>query len=120
MILIIDFGSQTTHLIGRRIKEIGVPVEIVTAGEALNAAIKLNPKGIILSGGPASTYGKNSLLVDKKIFQLGIPVLGICYGLEVMGQMLGGKVAPGKKKEYGPAYVRLNRTSAGGTPPFFQ
>ena len=107
MILIIDFGSQTTHLIGRRIKEIGFPVEIVTAGEALNAAIKLNPKGIILSGGPASTYGKNALLVDKKIFELNIPVLGICYGLEVMGQMLGGRVAPGKKKEYGSTSFTL-------------
>src|SRR3989338_2155672 len=107
MILIIDFGSQTTHLIGRRIKEIGVPVEIVTAGEALNAAIKLKPKGIILSGGPASAYGKNALLIDSKIFDLNIPVLGICYGLEVMGQMLGGRVAPGKKKEYGSTKFTL-------------
>lgn len=109
MILIIDFGSQTTHLIGRRIREIGVPVEIITPDEALNSAERHKPKGIILSGGPASTYGENALLVDKKIFQLGIPVLGICYGLEVMGQMLGGKVAPGKKKEYGSTSFTLLR-----------
>ncbi len=107
MILIIDFGSQTTHLIGRRIREMGVPVEIVIPQQALESAKKYNPKGIILSGGPASTYGKNALLVDKKIFQLNIPVLGICYGLEVMGQMLGGKVAPGKKKEYGSTQFSL-------------
>ena len=68
MILIIDFGSQTTHLIGRRIKELGVPVEIITPREALSSVVKLNPKGIILSGGPASTYGTNALLVNKKIF----------------------------------------------------
>ncbi len=107
MILIIDFGSQTTHLIGRRIRELGVPSEIVIPKNALSNVLRLKPKGIILSGGPASTYGENALLVDKKIFELGIPVLGICYGLEVMGQMLGGKVAPGKKKEYGSTNFTL-------------
>src|SRR3990167_6855874 len=107
MILIIDFGSQTTHLIGRRIREMGVAVEIVTPGNALSSSIALKPKGIILSGGPASAYGKNALLIDSKIFDLNIPVLGICYGLEVMGQMLGGRVAPGKKKEYGSTSFTL-------------
>lgn len=107
MILIIDFGSQTTHLIGRRIRDMGVSVKIITPKDALSFSLKFNPQGIILSGGPASTYGKNALLVDKKIFQLNIPVLGICYGLEVMGQMLGGKVAPGKKKEYGSTEFTL-------------
>lgn len=107
MILIVDFGSQTTHLIGRRIREMGVPVEIILPKDALSSALKFKPKGFILSGGPASTYGKNALLIDKKIFQLDIPVLGICYGLEVMGQMLGGKVAPGKKKEYGSTSFTL-------------
>lgn len=107
MILIIDFGSQTTHLIGRRIKELGVHVEITTPMDALSGLKRHKPRGIILSGGPASTYGANALLVDKKIFEAGIPVLGICYGLEVMGQMLGGKVAPGKKKEYGSTEFTL-------------
>ena len=107
MILIIDFGSQTTHLIGRRIRDMGVLVKIITPKDALSISLKLNPQGIILSGGPASTYGKNALLVDKEIFQLNIPVLGICYGLEVMGQLLGGKVAPGKKKEYGSTSFTL-------------
>lgn len=107
MILIIDFGSQTTHLIGRRIREMGVSIDIVSPNDALSGVSLYNPKGIILSGGPASTYGVNALLVDNKIFQLKIPVLGICYGLEVMGQMLGGKVAPGKKKEYGSTHFTL-------------
>jgi GMP synthase (glutamine-hydrolysing) len=89
----------------------GVPVEIIIPKKALPVALKLNPKGIILSGGPASTYGENALLVDRKIFYLGIPVLGICYGLEVMGQMLGGKVAPGKKKEYGSTEFTLLKTN---------
>ncbi len=113
MIIIVDFGSQTTHLIGRRIRDLGVASKIVLPKNALSAIKKYSPRGIILSGGPASVFGKDALLVDKKIFALGIPVLGICYGLEVLGHMLGGKVAPGKKKEYGPAYVRLWRTPAG-------
>lgn len=112
MILIIDFGSQTTHLIGRRIRETGIPVEIVLPVKAVSAALKLSPKGIVLSGGPSSVYAKDGLLVDQKLFRLGIPVLGICYGLEVMGHMLGGKVAPGKKKEYGRTDFTLTGNSS--------
>lgn len=120
MIVIVDFGSQTTHLIGRRIRDLGVKSEIVLPKDAFKSIKKFSPRGIILSGGPASVFGKDALLVDKTIFESGIPVLGICYGLEVLGQMLGGKVAPGKKKEYGPAYVRLNRTSAGKPALLFE
>lgn len=109
MIVIIDFGSQTTHLIGRRIRDLGVASEIVLPKNALYAIKKYSPRGIILSGGPASVFGKDALLVDKKIFELGIPVLGICYGLEVLGQILGGKVAPGKKKEYGRTDFSLKK-----------
>ena len=109
MIVIIDFGSQTTHLIGRRIRDLGVKSEIVLPQDAFKSVKKLSPRGIILSGGPASVFGKDALLVDKKIFDLGIPVLGICYGLEVLGQMLGGKVAPGKKKEYGRTDFSLKK-----------
>lgn len=109
MIVIVDFGSQTTHLIGRRIRDLGVKSEIVLPQDAFKSIKKLAPRGIILSGGPASVFGKDALLVDKEIFELGIPVLGICYGLEVLGQMLGGKVAPGKKKEYGPTDFSLKK-----------
>lgn len=111
MILIIDFGSQTCHLIGRRVREMGVAVEIVQPEEALVKIRQFQPKGIILSGGPSSVYSKEALLVDKKIFDSGIPVLGICYGLEVMGHLLGGKVAPGKKREYGPTAFSLKKDS---------
>ena len=109
MIVIIDFGSQTTHLIGRRIRDLGVKSEIILPQDAFKSIKKLAPRGIILSGGPASVFGKDALLVDKAIFELGIPVLGICYGLEVLGQMLGGKVAPGKKKEYGRTDFSLKK-----------
>ena len=112
MIVIVDFGSQTTHLIGRRIRDLGVKSEIVLPQDAFKSIKKLAPRGIILSGGPASVFGKEALLVDKAIFELGIPTLGICYGLEVLGQMLGGKVAPGKKKEYGPTDFSLKKECA--------
>ncbi len=112
MILIVDFGSQTTHLIGRRIRDLGVSAEIVLPKDALSSIKQYQPKGIILSGGPASVYGKDALLVDKAIFELGIPVLGICYGLEVLGHLLGGRVSPGKKKEYGPTAFGLKKDSS--------
>ena len=105
MIIIIDFGSQTTHLISRRIGEMGVKSTIIDPEDAINQIKKLQPKGIILSGGPASVYGKNSPTVDKKIFGLKIPVLGICYGQQLLVHLLGGKVVAGRIKEYGPAFV---------------
>jgi len=107
MILIVDFGSQTCHLIGRRIREMGIPVEIVLPDKALESVKKFRPKGIILSGGPASVYGKGAVLVDKELFAVGIPVLGICYGLQIAAYLLGGDVKPGKKKEYGPTEFEL-------------
>ena len=108
MIIIVDFGSQTTHLISRRIRELGVEVEILNPEEALIKA--RNADGIIFSGGPASVYAKDAPTVDKKIFNLGIPILGICYGQQLMCQLLGGEVKPGFKKEYGPAIVRVQGT----------
>ncbi len=108
MILIIDFGSQTTHLISRRINDIGIKTKIVLPDNAIKKIKVLKPQGIILSGGPASVYGKKPLLIDKKIFDLGIPILGICYGLELIGQLLGGKVSSGEKKEYGATEICLN------------
>ncbi len=107
MIIIIDFGSQTTHLIGRRIKELGVVNKIVEPENALEVIKNETPEGIILSGGPASVYEKNSPKVNKEIFELGIPVLGICYGEQLMSQLLGGEVKPGSVKEYGPANLKV-------------
>ncbi|MBI5126989.1 glutamine-hydrolyzing GMP synthase [Candidatus Roizmanbacteria bacterium] len=109
MIIIVDFGSQTTHLIGRRIRDLGVSAEIVLPQDALTSINRSRSKGIILSGGPASVYGEKALLVDKKIFDLGIPILGICYGLEVVGHVLGGKIKSGVKKEYGPTHFYLKK-----------
>ncbi|MBI1982262.1 MAG: glutamine-hydrolyzing GMP synthase, partial [Candidatus Levybacteria bacterium] len=107
MIFIVDFGSQTTHLIARRIKELGAEVKIVTSQEILGPVQNDNHiKGIILSGGPASVYQKGAPAVDPKIFEQGIPILGICYGLQLMARLLGGKVVSGRK-EYGPAIIKF-------------
>jgi len=111
MILIVDFGSQTTHLIGRRIRELGVDVKIVTPDRAVKLVDQLKPKGIILSGGPSSVYSKNALLVDKKIYEKNLPILGICYGLQDMAHQLGGKVEPGIRKEYGPETFTISKNT---------
>ena len=92
MILIIDFGSQYNQLIARRVREHQVYCQIEPPGIALEKIRGLNPEGIILSGGPASIYEKRSPRVDKGIFELGIPVLGICYGLQFIVDALGGEV----------------------------
>ncbi len=104
MILVVDFGSQTAHLIARRIKELGVEAQIVSPAEGLKSAAKQKPDGIIFSGGPASVYEKDSPSIEKEIFSLKIPILGICYGFQLTSQLLGGKVISGKK-EYGPAEI---------------
>jgi GMP synthase (glutamine-hydrolysing) len=111
MIIIIDFGSQTTHLIGRRIKELGVESKIIEPEKALDIAKMQKPEGIILSGGPASVYEENAPKVGKEIFELGIPVLGICYGEQLMAHVLDGDVKPGKVKEYGPALIKVQKES---------
>ena len=111
MILIVDFGSQTTHLISRRIKAQGAETKIINPDQALETIKTLKPKGIILSGGPFSVYDKGAPTVDKKIFSLGIPMLCICYGLQITAKLLGGKVISGRK-EYGPASLSIvNRKS---------
>lgn len=107
MIIIVDFGSQSTHLIGRRLREFGQTVMIAEPEDALIKIKELNPQGIILSGGPASVYGKNSPTVEKEIFEMGIPILGICYGQQLIGHLLDGKVKEGKVKEYGPATLHV-------------
>lgn len=107
MIILVDFGGQTAHLIGRRVREFGIDCLMVAPSEALKKVKEKNPKGIILSGGPASVYDEDSPTIDKKIFELGIPILGICYGEQLMCQLLGGDVKAGFKKEYGPAELLI-------------
>jgi len=111
MITIIDFASQTTHLISRRLRQIGVECIIITPNEAINEINKNHPKGIILSGGPASVYEKNAPKIGKKIFSLNIPILGICYGLQLTAYLLEGKVISGKK-EYGPETLTIINQSS--------
>jgi GMP synthase (glutamine-hydrolysing) len=105
-ILLVDFGSQTSHLIARRVKDFGVAVRMVDPEEAYRQAKQERPAGIIFSGGPASVYDKQAPLVDKRVFKLGIPILGICYGWQLMAHLLGGQVAPGKR-EYGPVQLKI-------------
>lgn len=109
MIVVIDFGSQTTHLIGRRIRELGIVVKIVTPENALAQITKLNPHGLIFSGGPASVYEKGAPTIDKKVFSLGIPILGICYGQQLTAYLLGGKTVKGKSREDGPATLIIDK-----------
>ena len=100
-IVILDFGSQYTQVIARRIRECNVYSTILRFDAPATEIAKLNPKGIILSGGPSSVYAKDAPLPDKAIFKLGLPVLGVCYGVQLFAHYLGGKVEKGLKREYG-------------------
>ena len=106
-ILIIDFGSQVTQLIARRVREAGVYSEIAPFSRAAEALARLNPKGVILSGGPASVTAAESPRADPAIFEASIPVLGICYGQQVMVEQLGGRIASGLHGEFGRAFVEV-------------
>ncbi|MGQ9571022.1 MAG: glutamine-hydrolyzing GMP synthase [Thermodesulfovibrionales bacterium] len=102
-ILVLDFGSQYTQLIARRVRECNVYSEIFPFDASLEKIKNFNPKGIILSGGPSSVYDNNAPIPDEKIFELGIPILGICYGMQLMVYLFGGKVAKATQREYGKA-----------------
>src|SRR6267154_2882199 len=104
-ILIIDFGSQVTQLIARRVREEGVYCEIVPFGRAEQAFREMAPKGIILSGGPASVLDRDAPLAPQAIYDAGLPVLGICYGEQAMAHQLGGEVEGGHHREFGRAEV---------------
>ena len=108
MLLLVDFGSQTAHLIGRRLSDLGTSVTIKPPEHAVENAKKLKPKGIILSGGPGFVHVPGSPIIEKEIFSLGIPILAICYGMQLTGHLLGGTVKPGKVKEFGPATLIVN------------
>lgn len=103
-ILILDFGSQYTHLIARRIRECGVYCELLACNTPISS-LTFNPKGIILSGGPYSVYSPDAPHIDPKIWDLKVPVLGICYGLQEIAWNRGGKVVASDKKEYGKADI---------------
>jgi len=106
-VLILDFGSQYTQLIARKIRELGVYSEILPFSTPLAAIRKARPSALVLSGGPQSVYGKTAPHPDKGIFKLGVPILGICYGVQLMAHFLGGEVIPSKEREYGFAALRV-------------
>ena len=106
-IVILDFGSQYTQVIARRIRECNVYSVILRYDTPAAEIARLNPKGLILSGGPSSVYARSAPLPDRAVFKLGLPVLGICYGLQLLAQYLGGKVEPGQKREYGKGTLRV-------------
>ena len=106
-IIVIDLGSQYTQLIARRVRELNVFSEIRTTDITLDDVKREKPLGIILSGGPASVYEYGSPEIDRKILELGIPILGICYGLQFIGRAYGGEVHPGKSAEYGKTELQV-------------
>ncbi len=107
MVIILNFGSQFAHLIARRVRDLGVKAEILPFNTTAAEIQKLNSVGIILSGGPASVLENNSPRPDKDIFKLGIPILGICYGHQVMAHMLGGQIKKGVHREFGKETLKI-------------
>jgi GMP synthase (glutamine-hydrolysing) len=122
-IVILDFGSQYTQVIARRIRECSVYSTILRYDTPAREIAALKPSGLILSGGPSSVYAPKAPMPDKRIFELDVPVLGICYGLQLLANFLGGKVERGEKREYGKGLLTVKDNSSvlfKGLPPEFQ
>lgn len=115
LVLVLDFGAQYTQLIARRVRECGVYCEIVPGDISAERLASRHPKGLILSGGPSSVYEPQAPKADTGIYALGVPILGICYGLQLMAYQLGGQVEPASHREFGPAEITLLKAS-----PLFQ
>ena len=111
-VLVVDFGSQTTQLILRRIRDIGVYCEVITYNDIMQNIKKSKPKAIIFSGGPSSAFDKFSPKVDKEVFESKIPILGICYGMQIICEQLKGKVKKTKKREFGKAVIKVTKKNA--------
>lgn len=110
-IVVLDFGGQYTQLIARRVRDLEVFSAILPCNAPLDEIRAHEPVGIVLSGGPCSVYDANAPVCDPKVLELGIPVLGICYGMQWMARTLGGKVAPAERREYGPAQLQIQKDS---------
>jgi GMP synthase (glutamine-hydrolysing) len=110
-IAVLDFGAQYSQLIARRIRELGVFSEVLPCGQPVAQLRAAGYRGLILSGGPSSVYEEGAPLPERGLFDLGVPVLGICYGMQAMGYLLGGHVVPAERREYGAAEVQLTGRS---------
>ena len=117
-VAVLDFGAQYGQLIARRVRDLHVYSEIVPCDISANELTAMGPSALILSGGPASVYAEDAPRVDPAIFELGLPVLGFCYGHQIMAVTLGGEVAHSEVGEYGPAQITRSGESAlyAGTP----
>ena len=111
-IVVVDFGSQYSRLIARRIRESKVYCEIVSFEATWDSVQELNPKGIVLSGGPSSVYDENAPAAPMWVYESNLPVLGICYGMQVMVHQLGGAVSLASKREYGHAILHQNTSGS--------
>jgi len=121
-VAILDFGSQYSQLIARRVREANVYCELLPHDAPHERIAALNPKGFILSGGPASVYEQGAPLIPEHVLASGLPILGICYGMQLLAHQLGGNVAPGSKREYGPATLYRSDDAGrifGGLPESF-
>src|SRR3989344_4551125 len=110
MVAVINFGGQYAHLITRRIRELGVKSELISPNIKINKLLELTPQAIIFSGSPSSVYEKKSPKVDPKIYDLAIPILGICYGQQLMAAQLGGKVSSHSAKQFGKELLDLKKS----------
>lgn len=111
LVLVLDFGGQYNQLIARRVREANVYCEVLSYNTPIDKIKSMNPKGIIFTGGPASVNDPKAPICSKEIFELGIPILGICYGMQLMGTILGGSVKKAQNREYGKVNIKLDTTS---------
>ena len=111
MVIVLDFGGQYNQLIARRVRECGVYCEVHSYTISLDKIREMNPKGIILTGGPNSCYEPGAATCSPALFEMGIPVLGLCYGAQLMMQLLGGKVEKAPVREYGKIEVMVDNRS---------
>ncbi|WMT41631.1 glutamine-hydrolyzing GMP synthase [Paenibacillus sp. D2_2] len=112
IIVVLDFGGQYNQLIARRIRDLGVYSELLPYNTPVERLRELAPKGIVFSGGPASVYAEDAPHIDPAIYDIGVPIFGICYGMQLMAQQLGGKVERANKREYGKSEVEFDRNLA--------
>src|SRR6202165_1085475 len=118
-VVVLDFGGQYTQLIARRIRELQVFLSILPCSTSMEELMKLEPVGVVLSGGPSSVYDAEAPKCDPKLLTLGVPVLGICYGMQWITHTLGGKVERAERREYGRAQLNIeNATGDSGSDLF--